>query len=314
MKKILMIAITFSLMVSLSSYSQTETHHVSFTKLDKIVAIVNRETITLSALNKEIARFQNQLEHMQQPVPPQAELKKMVLDNLIAKSLQLQLAKANNIVIPESDVNKTMENIAKENKITVAQLQEAVKQTGLSAKEYTNQIRDQLTVQKIQQEQVSKNINFTPEDVKNFVKENKAKLNRYNAYHVIDIVLPVSDNSAQARAQAYTLMQQLKKTQDVDSLLKQYPSAENNDLGWRPLGEYPGLFQSRIASLQINAVSDPIQAPNGFHILKLIEARGESQALTENDLKNLAFQQKAQQTVKEWITKLRKEAYVKVME
>jgi peptidyl-prolyl cis-trans isomerase SurA len=279
------------------------------TRLDKIVAIANQDVITSSQLTKEMDHAQKQLERTNQPILAPAELRKQALNNLILKSLQLQLCKTTNIQVSEGDVDKAIANIAESNKLSVDQLKEVIKQTWLSMKQYTKELQDQMLIQKLQQEQVSKDFTFTPEDVKKFIRENKNKFNQYGAYHVIDLLVPITEHSTQeqtkVKKQASQLAAQFKATHDIDTLLTQYPQTEKIDMGWRSFAEYPSLFQQSLSTMKLNDVSAPIAAPNGFHVLKLIETRGETAELSDKDMKNLAYQEKAQKFVKEWLLTLR---------
>lgn len=318
MKKIVSILWLSCIALTFNIHAQTQATSSNFTRLDRIVVVVNREVITQSQLNKEIEHIKKQYEQSNQPLPSVNELRSKVLDSLIAKSLTLQLATSKGVIATDEDVDKAINNILKLNKIDLVQLKQALQQQGISYDTYKKQLQEQIVMQKVQQEEVAKTITLTPEDVKKFANENKNKFNGYNAYHVVDILMPISESStpeqvASLRKQANEVVALLQKGKAIDEILKQYPYAQNNDLGWRSVGELPSIFQAKVANMTVKSVSTPIQAPNGFHILQLLEAKGENPKLTENDLKNLAFQQKVNEGIKVWIDKLRSESYVKIM-
>lgn len=305
---------------SIISLAQSPTSKQTFTQLDKIIAIVNKEVITQSQFNKEYERVKKQLEQTNQPLPAGGELRKQVLESVIAKNLQIQMCKEKNLVVEEEELEKAIAHVASANKLNSTQLKEAVEHTGINFNEYKAQIREQILLQKLQQEEVTKTVSFTQQDVKTYLKDNKDKLNvnHYSAFHVIDILLPLAENASSIQAeslkkQANEAASQLRKGVSIDSILKQYPSAQNDDLGWRSLGEFPSLFQEKIAAMNVKSISAPVQAPNGLHILKLVEAKGENAKPSESDIKNLAFQYKVSLAVKDWIDKIRKDAYVQVM-
>lgn len=316
MNKIVKTSLLLSIFISLPAIAQTtETTKASFTRLDKIIAVVNREVITQSQFDQEMDRAVKQLQKTNQALPEPQKLRKEVLDHLIDKNLQMQLCKNKGIRVSDEDVNKAIQTIATGNRISIEKLKEAVTQTGVSYDEYKKQIQEQLLLQKIQQEEVAKTISFSEADVKKFMRDNKDKLNQYSSYHVVDIVFPCEEgakNAEQIKKQANDLSMQLQKENNLDVALKNYPYAEKNDLGWRQLPEMPSLFQAKIASLKINGATTPVPAPNGFHILKLVEAKGQGMTLTEKDAKNLAFQQKVTEAIKEWSKTLRKDAYIKI--
>ncbi|MBA2655214.1 MAG: SurA N-terminal domain-containing protein [Gammaproteobacteria bacterium] len=318
MKRICYAFAALGLTLSVTCYAEETTNtKSSFTHLDKIVAIVNREAITQSELTKEMEEAKKHMEHANQPIPSPPEFKKLVLDNLIAKNLQMQLIHSKGIKVSNEDLDQAVQSVAKANKISVEQLKTALEQSGVNFDQYKAQIHDQLLLQKLQQEAVVKTVTMKPEDVTEFVRKNKDKFNQYNAYHVIDIALPTPDTSTNQvealRKQATEISNQLKNGKDIDEVIKEHPLAEKNDLGWGALPEFPSLFQSRIAAMRVNTTSAPLQAPNGFHVLKLVEAKGENLKPSEKDLKNLAFQQKVSEAVKEWVQKLRDDSYVKIM-
>lgn len=289
-----------------------------FTKLDKIVAIVNREVITQSQLNTEIDHVRKTMEQSNQPLPPPGELRSKILDGLIAKKLTLQLCESRNITASDDDVNKAIDKILKMNNIGLDQLKGALAQQGLTFDNYKKNLKDQIAMQKLQQDEVARTVTVTPEDVKKFVRENKDKLNGYSAFHVIDVVMPITEAASTTqvdslRKQANEVVTSLQKGKSIEEILKQYPYAQNNDLGWRSLGELPSIFQAKVAGMSVKSVSSPVQAPNGFHILQLVDAKGDNHKLSDADLKNLVFQQKMTDGVKEFTDKLRQESYVKIM-
>jgi peptidyl-prolyl cis-trans isomerase SurA len=290
----------------------------SFTPLDKIIAIVNNEVITQSQLNDEITQEKKQLQRANTPMPSDKEIHSKMLDQLIAKKLQLQLAKARNIQVTDADLDKAIDNIAKTNHLNLAQLKQALTQTGIEYPQFRARIHEQILVSRLQQQEFAKTITLTSEEVKEFLRKNQGKMNKYNAFHLIDMVLPISDATATAqitslRQQAQTIAQQLQHGKRQEDIAKQFSNLQSNDLGWRALADLPPIFTEKLPTMNIGATSNPIQAPNGFHILKLVDARGESAKLTEKDAQNLIYQRKVTEKTQEWLKELRKTAYVKIV-
>jgi peptidyl-prolyl cis-trans isomerase SurA len=282
--------------------------------------VVNRDVITQSQLNKEIERATAQAEHAHEALPPAGELRKAILDSLITRSLQLQLIKTRGTKVTQEDVDKAINSIASSNKMTLEQLKQALQQSGTKFEDYKKRIAEQIAMQKLQQEEVVRTVVVTPEEAKKFAREYKNKGSQYSAFHVIDVVLSIPENStatqvASLKKQAADLAQQLQKGKSIEALVKEQPGLQNNDLGWRSISEFPSIFQQQVATLRLKSISSPIAAPNGLHILYLAEARGDSatKPLTEADLKNMAFQYKAKDAVREWGEKLRKEAFISYM-
>jgi peptidyl-prolyl cis-trans isomerase SurA len=69
--------------------------------------------------------------------------------------------------------------------------------------------------------------------------------------------------------------------------------------------------------MKTGEASEPLRAPNGFHILKLVEIRNAEKSGVHNYSKNearaLIFQQKFNEKVHLWLQKMRETAYIKIM-
>ena len=66
--------------------------------------------------------------------------------------------------------------------------------------------------------------------------------------------------------------------------------------------------------MQKGDIAGPISAPNGFHVIQLVNVRGQTlPAPSQKELQNIAYQIKFQKEVKAWLKQLRKSAYVKVV-
>lgn len=133
--------------------------------LDRVVAIVNDDVVTQSELHTETQNITLQMRAMGQPVPEKAALSKQVLNHIIDKKLQLQIAKQLNITVGDKELNSVINRIASQNNMTQAQLVERIQLEGMSVSAYKNNLREQLLLQKVQQHEVASKITITPDEV-----------------------------------------------------------------------------------------------------------------------------------------------------
>ena len=119
-------------------------------QLDKIVAIVNDDVVTQSELNRSLLLAKAQAS--QEGASSKVQLKDQVLDDLINKKLQLQIAKQVGIHFNEEEIDRIIKNIADKNNVSVSALYERISSEGMSATEYRNELREQMTIQKLQQQ------------------------------------------------------------------------------------------------------------------------------------------------------------------
>lgn len=292
---------------------------------DKIIAVVNDEVITQSELNNHLAMIKHQMGPSGQSVPQDQELRSKVLDSLIAMTLQLQLAKKNNIQTTDKDVDNAIEMIAKGNNITVAQLKQSLPKSGMSMEAFRNQLKEQITIEKMQQMMFAREITVNDAEVAAIMANPPKPVSTVSAYHIIDVLIPIPDHataqqSKAAEDAAQKLQDKLPGASDVAKLIKNISvngqSVTSNDLGWRRLTDMPEIFAAEAVKLSVGQASRPIQAPNGFHVLKLVATQGGAQkvSLTKAQAEQMVFHRKMQEKVEAWVKELRATAYVKINE
>ena len=112
--------------------------------LDRIIAIVNSDVIMQSELEERLRTVKNQLEQQGTRPPPAAALEKQVLDRLILNKLQLELASRTGIRVDDETLNRTISNIAAENKVTLTQFRDILQKDGYSYEQFREDIRQEI--------------------------------------------------------------------------------------------------------------------------------------------------------------------------
>ncbi len=251
--------------------------------LDKMVAVVNNGVITESQLNHKLSEIEQQLSIQGKQIPPRSLLKKQVLQQLILTDLQLQLAGMNNIEVDSTELNQAIAEIAKKNNATVSQFRQTLQQKGIDWKSYRNNIKTELTLMRLQQKAVARDISISEEQVNEYLKTTKASETTNQAYHLQNLVIPLdeepsSDQLAKAEKLGQQIKAKLKSNSDFsDIVAKQKAGAfllEQNDLGTRHLPEMPELYAKQVVNMRVGQVVGPIRAGNGLQFIKLISIEG----------------------------------------
>lgn len=291
--------------------------------LDKTIAVVNDDIITQSELNTAIASAKLQIAQENLTPPAEPVLEKQVLDQLINKKIQLQAAEQSGINVTDSDLQRAVASIAERNHVTVSQLYQRLSQEGMTVADYHHELRDQLKIEKLQQQEVAGKITVTPQEITAFLHSNVFQKNAAREYHLNDILVPTSDapspqELAAAKTRAESILTALrhgvdfKKAAMADS--GSSTALQGGDLGWRPLAEVPTAFASKVIAMNKNDVVGPIQTPNGFHIIRLTDVRsanGAADTLPDRKtVENMLLQQKFEQAVQNWVSKLRSQAFI----
>jgi len=270
--------------------------------LNTVVAVVNNEIITQDELNAALSQASNQLAASQSPnAIDQNKLKKMVLNQLIDQKLQLELAKQANIKISDQQVMQAIQHVAEANHLTVAELKERLSQEGMSFSAYQKLIHRQLLVHQVQQNAIASTITVTNQDIQKVRAQYQAQTNGQQKFHIIDLL-------ASTKQQAQQFQARLKKGEDFSKLA---PNQTKN-LGWQTTNTLPSIFLAQLAHMKTGDISTVIQAPNGFHIIKLVGVKGNTATLSTAQLRNYAYQMKFQMAAKKWLATVRKTAYIKI--
>lgn len=292
--------------------------------LDQMVAVVNDDLITRSELDQAMTTAKAQLaqEHSG-PMPSDKALEKQVLQQLINKKLQLQVAAQAGIKVSNEELDEAVARIAGQNNIPVDQLYEHIQQQGLTAASYRHEIRDQIALQKVQQHEIAGKVTVAPEEVTAFMKSSHFKENGSNEYRLQDILIPTSDmpspaEIAAAKTRADSVMQKLHNGANFSTLAKTESRGETalqgGDLGWRKLPEIPSAFADYIAGMKKSDLAGPIQTPNGFHILLLTDLRkldASNKTLADRKtVEAMLMQQKFEVAVQNYVSKLRSQAFI----
>ena len=284
--------------------------------LNQIAAVVNNEIITQTELHHAILAAQQQLQQNGIPLPSNRELRKQVLEQLIYQHLQLQIAKKNHVTVSSQEIDNAITNLAARNNTTLAGFKQLLVQQHFPYDTLRQQVEQQLIIAKLQQQALSHSIIVSKSDVVAFRAKHATKLNP-SEYHVADILIPLADSPTPTQIDATktavaTAVKKLKSGIPFDSVMNDYPDSQ--DLGWRSLTDLPTLFTHSVETLQPGQWTGPLQAPNGWHIIRLIEKRRVNNDPNNPSIEDLVFQEKLQTALKKWLSELRAASYIQINE
>lgn len=141
--------------------------------LNRVVAVVNDDVITQSELNSEIRNVSLQMRASGANISQDAEFKKKVLNHLIDKKLQMQVAKQAHITISDKELHTVIGRIAAQNQMTTSQLLDRIKIEGMNVNAYKENLREQLLLQKVQQQEIASKVTITPDEVDRAMHSNR---------------------------------------------------------------------------------------------------------------------------------------------
>jgi peptidyl-prolyl cis-trans isomerase SurA len=257
--------------------------------LDRIIAVVNDGVILQSQLNQTMGTVAHQIQSSGGKLPPESVLAKQVLQRLILNQLLVQKGHDNGVRISDDQVDTAVAGIAKQNKMTVPQMQAAMQQQGVDYAAFRQQLRDQLLVQAVQQQVMQQSSQVSDAEIDNLIASPAFKQGEVHLARIL-VGLPEGADAKQiaaAQAKADQIEGDLKAGKSFASLAVSNSSApealDGGDLGWRRVDELPPAVQQIVNSLQEGQATQPLRDASGFTILKLEGKRepGDKQIVTE---------------------------------
>jgi peptidyl-prolyl cis-trans isomerase SurA len=253
--------------------------------LDKIVAVVNDEVVMASELETRTNEIYAQIQAKGTNVPSREAIIPQVLERLILERLQLLKGRQVGIRFSDAEINQTMENMAKQQGMTLNELVEKAHQNGTKLSTIRQQIRDEMIIRRVQEGIINRRVTITDQAIDNFLNSEEGRSSTSPDVHLGHILLPLSAGAARedialVQEKISHIYQQLENGNSFESLAIATSSGQNalqgGDLGWRKTAQLPSLFITAIEDLSPGEVSQPIRSDAGYHILKLYERRGAS--------------------------------------
>lgn len=278
---------------------------------DRIVAKVNQDMITMRELDTQVAKIEAR--HPQDWPSDVQQQHKMVLQMMVNRKLQLDLAEKMGLTVSKKDVDTAIQSFAKRQSKTTDQLRAEVEGTGETWKAYQIEMKDELLMAKVQSEAVNAQIHLNQSEIKSTMADmQKAANAKGRAFDILDVVIDDQDakTAAKQKALADDLLEGLEADPNAQShLISKY---HQTALGWRTVDALPSIFVSALKNKHAGSIAGPVVAPNGVHILIVQGVRGEPVTITEAQARGYLYGQAYGKALNEWMTKLRKEAYIDI--
>jgi peptidyl-prolyl cis-trans isomerase SurA len=253
--------------------------------LDQIVAVIGNQIIKQSDINSQLQQIQNQLKE-------QGDTTKIspceILEDLVFEKLMLDQAQKDSIVVSEAQVEAELDRRIRFFVLQIGSEKKLEEYYGKSINsikdEFRTSIKNQLLTQQMQQK-ISGNVTVTPAEVKAFYNRFPIdSLPFVNAEVEIGqiVIEPTISKEAKAAAKEKlnTLRERILKGENFSTLAVLYSedpgsARKGGELGLVPRGTFVPEFEAAAYNLKQGEVSKIIETEFGYHILQLIERRGE---------------------------------------
>lgn len=276
------------LLLTLLLCTLTPLAHAEVEEIDGIVAVVDDDVITRSELNGRLQSLMTQLQQKGTQLPPRQVLQRQMLERMVLEQLQLDQAKQLGATVGDEELNKVIDKIAAQNKLTLLQFREALQREGIAFATFREEIRKEVLITRVRNSQVARLVDVSPQEIDNLLESQRLSKSSNEEFHLQHILIAVpSDASPEQIAASHDkvmkLLGELQAGADFSNMAVSFSSGpkalEGGDIGWRRLAQLPVAFSEAIKGLGTGEVSQPVRSTSGFHLLKLLERRGEERHL-----------------------------------
>ncbi len=254
--------------------------------VDRIVAVVNKEVITFSEIEKWGRPFQEEIQvedRLERRERVQEVLRK-VLDRVVEEKLIEQEARKSGIKVTSKEIEAAVEEVKQKNKIDQEGLEKALAAEGLTLEAFKKDLERRILRTKFVHSAVKVEQKAGEKELIEFFQNNvnQYRVNEsYRPAHIL-FLIPQGARPEQIlgiRKKCQKVLERIKEGADFAKMAMEYSEdtssrKEGGDLGEFKKGELLPALEKEAMRLQVGEVSGLLRTEVGFHILKLLDRKG----------------------------------------
>ncbi|MFH1407157.1 MAG: peptidylprolyl isomerase, partial [Candidatus Omnitrophota bacterium] len=289
---------------------------------ETIVAIVNDDIITQAELDMIIFPVYAQLETQYKGRELDDQLDKAarrILNEMIEDRLIVQEAKAKNIKVDESDVEALVDELRGRFEAP-EEFETLLDGRGMSMEDLKQKYREQLMARRLLNSEVYAKVFVSPSEVDQYYREHEYDFVEPEAVNVQNILIRTEHiSNVEALSKIQAILKELDKGGDFTELAQKYSEGPNaskgGDMDFVAKGQLRKELDKAAFELKPGEYSSFIRTDLGYHIIKVSEhrqARVVPLDEVRKSVEDVIFKQKSQDLYKQWMEKLKKDAYIAI--
>jgi len=297
--------------------------------IDRIVAVVNSEIVTLYDLNRAFRPFAENIKALRYAPEKERQtlfqVRKDILDQLINSMLADQEVKRDRITVSEKEIDTTIERMKVARSLTDEQLREGLAGQGLTMEEYRKEIKEQVLRTKLVNREVKSKIVITKEDIAAYYSSHQDKYAGDRKYYLWNIFVKLSSTTnlsekKAAQEQLDTIEAELHQGQSFESLVNELRDSDSavqgTDLGLYRLEELSEQFQKVVREMKPGEFSAVLNTDFGYQILyvqKIQETPAKPLDKVESEIHQELYTEFVNNKYQEWLDELRARSLIKII-
>jgi peptidyl-prolyl cis-trans isomerase SurA len=296
--------------------------------IDRVVAIVNDDLITLSELNTEGAPH---FEKIREQAPPDeraaalAQARKDILAGLIERKLIAQKAQERGIQITGEEVDLQYYRMMEQNNLSETQFEAELAKAGITPQMYKDNLHSQMIRQRLLSIEIHSKVVITNAQIEHYYQTQYGQQEAEDGLHILQIGCVwgpggKSTDREDARMRAEQLRGMVMAGENFKEIAKAYsdlPSAaDGGDIGVFRRDELSQAMQEGLSGLRPGEVSMIIESGQSQQFFKLLSSKA-GNVITQapldtvrEEIRSLLMEQHLKEKFETWVTQLRENAYI----
>jgi peptidyl-prolyl cis-trans isomerase SurA len=297
--------------------------------VDKIVAVVNDEIITLAEFNKAIKPYLKNIDDNYKGKDKEAiinQAKEAILrrlvDNLLIEQEAKKAGKA--ITIKDEEVNDVIRDMIAKKKTNMEDFKKSLANDGTSIESLKKEIKTQLMRMRLLRWEIKSKVFVSDEEIGAYYDKNRQDYEGREAVRLRQIFLAIpakADKATKAKikAAAGQLRKRAAAGEPFELLAVKYSqgpgAAQGGDIGFVEKGTIIAAVDSVAFNLPMGQVSQVIESGIGCHIIKVVDKKGAGLkpiAAVREEIKTKIEDDKLDKKYEEWITSIRNKSFIEI--
>jgi len=280
--------------------------------IDKVVAVINGEIVTLHELNQ---RLENNTDRAKTPDISQDSVNKQkrVLRSMVNNILLEQEADRLQITVSDMEVENRIDRMLESRGLSREQFEDMLEQRNISLREYKSRIKRQIKKNKLLSSMVRQKVIVTEQEIREYYRENEEKYTQSKQCKICIILM-------QHKTSLQNIVHRIHKGEISFELAAQkYSRGPARDkggcLGTFKWSDMKKNWKSVIRNLHPGEVSEVVSLDKGYAAFKLdSEIKRNKTPLQEvrNKIRDKIYSEKLRSRYEKYLQDLRSEAVVEV--
>ncbi len=297
--------------------------------VDRIVAIVNDDVISLYDLEADMRPYREQIEAMgydeNREMRMILKLREDLLNQLIDEKLTDQEVKKYKITVSDAEIDAFLETIKKNSFGSDENFQAALARDGLTLEDYRARVRERMLRTQLLNREVKSKVVITEDDVRAYYEAHRGQYGGEMRYHLKHILMRAPEGTDPARREAVraemrSILDRVKAGESFESLADRYSdptlTLKGGELGTFALSSLSPRIQEAVRGLSQGEVTPLVEGEQGIQIFlvdRVESTEGRSLGEVSAEIENKLAEEIIDRHFSQWLGNLRARSHIKVI-